>query len=98
MNSLQISPTPGFKSPSVSTASPVGEASLARSDSAPDRTRPDAPSPGSKAPAFNPTGESVSQQVAAARAPTVHATDDRGAKDGRDTKEAEPDKPANAVP
>src|SRR3954470_1191874 len=96
MNTLQITPIPGFKGPSVSTASPVGEAPSAPSDSKRDRARPDAP-----APVFNANGQSLSQQIASARPDVGDATDDLPAKDAKDVDKVDakkPDKAESAAP
>jgi len=84
MNSLQIAPVSGFKSPSVSTASPVGEATHAPSDSQgkhADASSGAAPQP---TPASNTDGQTVNQQIQSARSDAAHAADDKTAKDARD--------------
>src|SRR5581483_7172536 len=85
MNSLQIAPIPGFKSPSVPTGSPAGEATHSPADPHANRgssTAPDAPV------VFNANGQTLSQQVAAARGQGAHPADDHSHKPDGDKDDA----------
>src|SRR5256885_9100304 len=89
MNSLQIAPVSGFKSPSVLTASSVGEASSAPADTARQATpAPAQTSAASQTSAPNAADHSVNQQLASARADAARAAEDRAAKEKADARKA----------